>query len=395
NPIKATLSETGGSGHAQLVIAGRPTGSSGKIKYSSDTLAVRYDGNGKAGYAITVKLAASGAPSETLEISPLIVEGTPVYQHVLGLNGTSSTPTLTITEANAPSGQTYTVTPSGCSGIATAGSVSGSGSSATFSVNGGATASASGCSISIGDTLYSTTLVLPVTNTPFAGGVSVSGVNIQEYGPLPSSPGPLTVGPDGNLWFVEGGNGGGQLAAYRPTATGPTVAVAPFNVGTSSLYGINAGPDGNLWVADQFNLGLDRVTTSGAVTVFAGTITDCPVGIVNANDGTMWATNNCGSPYYYNVTIGGTTTNFSPAGASQPAQIVVGKDGAFYAADGTNIDRWNGTTLTQVPEPNGVTISSLTSVPTDGATGAIWYTSNIVSTTTTSYVGRLAIGAAS
>jgi streptogramin lyase len=129
--------------------------------------------------------------------------------------------------------------------------------------------------------------------------------------------------------------------------------------------------------------------------VYAGIVTDCPVGIANASDGTMWTVNSCGSPYFYNVTTGGTTTNFSPAGASSPTQIVVGKDGAFYAADGTNIDRWDGTTLTQIAEPNGATIASVASVPSDGATGAIWYVANLPpATTTTVYVGRWAIGAA-
>lgn len=403
NPIHATLTEVGGSGHATLAVSGSAKGAKAIVKFSSDTLAVRYDGGGKAGYTMKVKLTAAGAPTETLQISPLIVEGNGVYLHALGLNGTSSTPTLTITEANAPSSQTYSLTPSGCSGIAAFSAVSGSGSSATFSVNGGASPSATGCSVTVTDGLYSTALLLPVTNTPLSGSVNVNGIQVKEY-TLTATPGPLTVGSDNNIWLLYGGSGASgesapQIVSLHPTATGPTVGT-PVSVGPVSLMGITTGADGALWMADS-NENIDRVTPSGIINIYVSTFfLPCPQSPIPANDGTLWIADSCNG--IGNVSMAGGSIRVPAFSATYSAyHIAQGADGDLYFDDSTastNIFRWDMVSANPTPiaipgATAGVTaVSDMISVPNDGATGAIWFTTTTPSTTTTGAVYRLPIG---
>lgn len=390
NPVNVTLTETGGSGHAVLLLNGSGTGSAAKIKFSNDTLGVRYDGGGKPGYTIQVRLAANGAPTEMLQVSPLIVDGPGIASHALGLNGTSVTNALTITEANAPAATTYTVTRTGCAGIATVAGLSGSGAAASFNATGGATGSAGGCSITVSD--GSSAVVLPVTNTAIAGGVNINGVRITEYS-IGASPGPMTVGPDNNLYVVGnyGGGGGTEIIPFKPTAGAPTMGTA-IPVSFSQLNDIATASDGALWVIDEGIVGVDRITPSGTITQFPSPNSnmDCTGGIAAARDGNLWAPS-CSA--LIEITVGGGFA-IVPTGASSPAEIVQGPDGALYFADGTNIDRYdpNTTSFTQIAEPNGGTIAYLTSAPNDGANGAVWYTARSFSTTTISYVGRLDVG---
>lgn len=394
NPINVTLTETGGNGHAVLVLNGSGTGSSAKIKFSNDTLAVRYDGGGKPGYTVQVQMAANGAPSEMLQVSPLIVDGPGIASHALGLNGTAVSNALTITEANAPASTAYSVTRSGCTGIATVSGFTGSGSSASFTATGGATGSAGGCSISVSD--GTSTVLLPVTNTAIAGGVTINGVRITEFS-VGASPGPMAVGPDNNLYVVGNfNNGGNEIIPFKPNSGAPTIGTA-VPIGGSQLFDVAAGSDGALWILDYGITGVDRLTTGGALTPFPTPYAnlDCPPGgLTAASDGTLWASS-CGA--MLNLTVGGeyTSPSISPTNPPNPAEVVQGPDGALYIADGNNLDRYDpiANTMTQYPAPGGgfTTVKYLTVAKSDGTSGAIWYTANNVQTTTTSYVVRFDI----
>src|SRR5271166_6051044 len=72
-------------------------------------------------------------------------------------------------------------------------------------------------------------------------------VIITEFATLTagSRPGPITAGPDGNLWFGEGNAGAAKIGTINPT----THALAEFPLPTNRAAptGITAGPDGNLW----------------------------------------------------------------------------------------------------------------------------------------------------
>lgn len=125
NPITVTLSETGGSGHAYLVLNGANVGSSATIAQASDTLSLHYDGGGSSGYTTSTSFASSGASGTTLRVSPLYVTGS------LAATDASQTNTASITEASAPSNVAYT-TSWACSGFSK--SLTGSGASGSFAV---------------------------------------------------------------------------------------------------------------------------------------------------------------------------------------------------------------------------------------------------------------------
>lgn len=75
---------------------------------------------------------------------------------------------------------------------------------------------------------------------------------VTEYGPLTGGALQLTIGPDGNIWFVEQGNYDclqsppskvGRILTHKPY----TITEFPVPGPISPLYGIATGADGNLW----------------------------------------------------------------------------------------------------------------------------------------------------
>jgi len=180
---------------------GLPITGTATLKYSTDALSLRYDGLGAPGYSITVSLSAAGVTTQTAEVSPLFVRGAAIRNRVLGLNG-SGVPAanLTITEADYTG--TFASGSTGCSTIANPSAISGTGPSTTFTVRGGVTASASGCTVSVTDNNPSpTTFNLPTTNTPITSGVPINGVEIDQVNVgVPSTA--IAVGPDRFMYFV-------------------------------------------------------------------------------------------------------------------------------------------------------------------------------------------------
>src|SRR5581483_8988231 len=82
----------------------------------------------------------------------------------------------------------------------------------------------------------------PSDTPPVAGSPAFTSYSIPTAA---ATPGEITTGPDGNLWFTEGdGNKIGQIT--------PTGTVKEFTVPTakSNLGGITTGPDGNLWFTE-------------------------------------------------------------------------------------------------------------------------------------------------
>jgi virginiamycin B lyase len=363
NPISVSLSESGGSGHAHLVYNGANSGSSAVLTHSSDTIALSYDGGGAPGYSAVVSLSASGALTYNVQVSPMFVALGSAVERQIDLSGTVSDPNFIVTEVSAPAGQTYTatlVTPTSCSGIATPSAVAGSGASASFSVMGGNTPSASGCSIAVTDS-GGTTVTLPVTNTRVAGTVTIGGVNITEYN-IGATPGPITLGPDGNLWTSISG----ALVAISTAGTQQTTVP----IAGGELYDLTTGPDGALWVVDQNIGGVDRVTTSGLVAAYP--FQDFPSGITTASDGTMWVADNDG--YIWNLTVGGQYIVAPITPSDEPQHIVQGSDGALWFTEIGYIGRYNPSdfAFTEMSVPAGDTANNLAV----GPDGAIWFTAS-------------------
>jgi virginiamycin B lyase len=148
---------------------------------------------------------------------------------------------------------------------------------------------------------------------------------ISEY-PIASDPGgtsTLTVGPDGNLWFSEEVRHGfatenvfvpttpAKIGQITPGGTITQFPLAP-DLAPSSLSGLTVGPDKNLYftlsvssyVSEPLGgsgpieaLDIGRITTSGTVVEFAGTVqvpSSSPVNPLNTYaptagaDGNLW-----------------------------------------------------------------------------------------------------------
>ena len=143
------------------------------------------------------------------------------------------------------------------------------------------------------------------------GRMTLAGA-ITEF-PLPQPAGDLvdlTSGPDGNLWFTESTRFDCCGSIGRITPQGvitrfplPPHGRPPFVV--NELGGIAAGPDGNVWFMEGGNIGrgrpvsqrrVGRISTDGTITEFeistAGDTFSDPPGLITAGpDGALWFTN--------------------------------------------------------------------------------------------------------
>ena len=78
-----------------------------------------------------------------------------------------------------------------------------------------------------------------------------------------SSPFALCAGPDGNVWFTEGGTN----KIGRITPAGVITEFPVPTAGANPQY-ITTGPDGNLWFTENAAR-VGRITPSGTVTEYA------------------------------------------------------------------------------------------------------------------------------
>ena len=126
------------------------------------------------------------------------------------------------------------------------------------------------------------------------GRITTSGVATSYSAPSINTPGGITTGPDGALWFTNGGNppiafdggsfsfGGGTSSIGRITTSGVVTSYTAPSINSPGV--ITAGPDGALWFTNGetglFSIGEDgsfssgssasigRITTSGVVTTY-------------------------------------------------------------------------------------------------------------------------------
>jgi hypothetical protein len=97
-------------------------------------------------------------------------------------------------------------------------------------------------------------------------------------------PNAIARGPDGNMWFTEGGAGVGRIT--------PAGVIHQFSEGISKgaePSGITLGPDGNLWFGEYAFNGIGRITPTGVATEYREGITaSSPVEIATGPDGNLW-----------------------------------------------------------------------------------------------------------
>ena len=160
----------------------------------------------------------------------------------------------------------------------------------------------------------------------------------MEY-PLPAAatPGPfaMAAGPDGNLWYVDTGDG--RIGRLTPS----TGAVMTWQAASGSdPLDITAGPDGNLWFTEFIGDQITQLTPAGVFTRYPlPTKSAFPVGIVADGSGNLVFMEI--SKIGRIVAATGAITSEFPLPAGQPAvinseggQIVVGPDGNFWFTNG-------------------------------------------------------------
>ena len=84
-----------------------------------------------------------------------------------------------------------------------------------------------------------------------------------------TSPERVTLGPDGNVYFIANEDQPNPNLALGVVTTGGSIGyTAAFGTGANFNDYLTVGPDGNLWMTDKFEGLIDRITLGGGVTSF-------------------------------------------------------------------------------------------------------------------------------
>ena len=383
NPIVATVSESGGSGHVLLSLNGGTPAASVTLTKATDTVQAVYDGLGSAGYNANVTLTApayngqGGATQESLTVTPTLFVTNPTVFYSPSPATLNTYPegqhVLMISEPTASGGTAYTATPTGCSNVLSVGTVIGSGTSATLLVVGGTSVSSSGCSLAISDGTL--TFEIAVTNELRSAPASPT---IQEYGVGADAPFGITTGADGNLWFTEAG---GDAVSYV-TDKGTGYKSYPLSSDDfDTPWGDTLGPDGNVWFGDFNTNYVGKITTGGVISVFTGQSYEYTNTFAAGLDGNIWFSECDGDVVgSINTSSGALNEITIPVANAQPYGVALGADGAIWFSDCSNdaIGRIASGTASEFSP----TTSQSPYVTTAGSDGATWFTE-------TNYVGRM------
>lgn len=175
----------------------------------------------------------------------------------------------------------------------------------------------------------------------------------------------ITEGPDGAMWFTEGG----RSKIGRITTDG---TLTEFDAPSSSIPDITLGPDGNLWFTDWFRGAIGKITPAGVVTEYAiPAPSTTPFSITTGPDGNLWFTNANGFPGVGRITTSGVITLFS---GLRGIGITAGADGNLWVANSLQhiISRY--TTQGKVTHYEIPTTTALTQGIAAGPDGNIWFT---------------------
>jgi streptogramin lyase len=186
-------------------------------------------------------------------------------------------------------------------------------------------------------------VTLTAATSAFASPVPQAAGTFTEYA-IPtanSRPNDISLGPDGNFWFVE--QSGNKIG--RITARGK-ITQFPIPTPNALPVSITAGPDGNLWfteISSNNEAKVGRITPAGKITEFP-ILNGEPEDITAGPDGNLWFTQMGSS--IGRITPSGTITIFSiPTPLAYAQGITAGPDGNvwFVESIGNKIGKINPT----------------------------------------------------
>jgi streptogramin lyase len=198
---------------------------------------------------------------------------------------------------------------------------------------------------------------------------------VTEYSlPVGSKPTEITVGPDGNLWFINQATGkigkftpSGVLTEYKPTVVG------------TWLDGITSGPGGAVWYSIGSPFVAGKMTTAGVATDYTLAHGN-PYSIAADNASQVWVT--ISSRKIAKIQANGTVSSyFQLPSDSTPSDITLGPENKMWFANtecGTTTPA--RCAIGSITNAGVVTEYNLTeSVPRDvtmGPDGNTWFTSS-------------------
>jgi virginiamycin B lyase len=136
----------------------------------------------------------------------------------------------------------------------------------------------------------------------------------------------IAIGPDGNLWFTDGG--GGDIARMGLTGTITQFTLPTRGIGPRSIA---VGGDGNLWFGEE-SYRLGRITPSGVITELQLPTGDQPGRFASAPDGNLWLTVGVGNEgNILRISPDGVITKFLiPTENGKATDVAVGPDGKVW-----------------------------------------------------------------
>jgi streptogramin lyase len=156
--------------------------------------------------------------------------------------------------------------------------------------------------------------------------------------PLVQYPSGIIPGPDGALWFEAclGGFSAGDI--NRLTTDGTLSQV--LSLGNCGPASMTWGPDGNLWFPQGGSL--VRMTPAGATTTFASIAPNLNF-LTSGPDGKLWAVSEATSsfdvPFVYSITTNGNASRFPFPNGLGLGPMAFGADNNLWVSTGFDISR--------------------------------------------------------
>jgi streptogramin lyase/N-acetylneuraminic acid mutarotase len=209
------------------------------------------------------------------------------------------------------------------------------------------------------------------TDSAGIGRITPAGV-FTQFNLATTNPGPsaITTGPDGNLWFTE----------YNSSLIGkitPTGTITEFTGSSTGPSDITLGPDGNLWYTTAIGNKIGRITTSGVITEFATPTTpSSPFGIASGSDGNLWFTESATAANRIGrITTAGVITEFVvPTSSCGPYGITLGPDGNLWFTENSSNKLGRITTASAITEFTIPTANPQCYRIASGPDGNVWFT---------------------